>query len=66
MSYTPVTARVLAELIADGGSSLSLAPLDPGRFQGRRFAWPETYDYTILAEHMGRTGTDLQEDHGDE
>ena len=54
MSYAPVTARLLAELIAEGGASIDLTPLDPGRFKGRRYEWPERYDYTILAEFLSR------------
>ena len=56
MSYTPITARLLAELIADGESSIPLAPLDPARFAGKTYEWPETYDYTVLADYLGRTG----------
>ncbi len=56
MSYTPVTARLLAELILDGESSIPLDPLDPARFAGKRYEWPERYDYTVLAEYLGRTG----------
>jgi len=56
MSYTPVTARLLAELIVEGQSSIPLETLDPNRFAGRRYDWPETYDYTVLAEYLNRAG----------
>lgn len=62
MSYVPICARLLAEHLVDGESSLPLTPLDPGRFAGRHFDWPETYDYTILAEVLGRTGDERQAD----
>lgn len=56
MSYTPVTARLLAELIVEGQSSIPLATLDPNRFGSRTYDWPETYDYTVLAEFLNRAG----------
>lgn len=56
MSYAPVTARLLAELIVEGESSIPLDTLDPNRFAGKTYDWPEVYDYTILAEFLGRTG----------
>ncbi|MCK5801412.1 MAG: FAD-binding oxidoreductase [Lentisphaeria bacterium] len=56
MSYTPVTARLLAELIVEGQSSIPLTTLDPNRFGSRTYDWPETYDYTVLAEYLDRSG----------
>jgi len=56
MSYTPVTARLLAELIVEGESSIPLDPLDPSRFAGKTYDWPAEYDYTVLADYLGRTG----------
>jgi hypothetical protein len=56
MSYAAITSRLLAELIVDGGSSIPLQALDPNRFDGRTYTWPEVYDYTILADFLGRTG----------
>lgn len=56
MSWGLVTGKLLAELIAAGGSSISLDTLDPGRFAGRELSWPPEYDYTVLAEFLGRTG----------
>ena len=58
MSYAPVTARLLAELIVEGESSIPLDALNPNRFKGRVYDWPEEYDYTVLAEFLGRTGQD--------
>jgi len=54
MSYCPVTARLLAELIVEGAPSVPLDTLDPGRFAGRTYDWPQRYDYTILAEFLAR------------
>lgn len=54
MSWTPITALLLAELIAEGGSSIPLDDLDPNRFAGKTYDWPEVYDYTILAEFLER------------
>ena len=56
MSWAPVTARLLAELIVEGGTSLPLDHLDPARFAGKSYQWPQTYDYTVLAEYLGRAG----------
>ena len=56
MSWAPVTSRLLAELIVDGGTSIPLGPLDPQRFAGKSYDWPQTYDYTVLAEYLGRVG----------
>ncbi|MBN1676347.1 MAG: FAD-binding oxidoreductase [Kiritimatiellae bacterium] len=56
MSYAPVTARLLAELIAEGDSSIPLDALDPNRFAGISYTWPERYDYTVLAEYLDRAG----------
>lgn len=56
MSYASVTARLLAELIIEGQSSISLETLNPNRFGGKKFEWPERYDYTILADYLGRVG----------
>ncbi len=54
MSWAPVTSRLLAELIVEGGSSIPLDHLDPQRFAGKSYDWPQTYDYTVLAEYLGR------------
>lgn len=56
MSYASVTARLLAELIVEGQSSLPLDTLNPNRFAGKKYHWPEKYDYTVLAEYLSRTG----------
>lgn len=56
MAYTSVTARLLAELVVEGAPSIPLEPLDPMRFAGKKYDWPEKYDYTILAEYLGRAG----------
>ena len=56
MSYAPVTALLLAELIAEGESSIPLCAMDPARFAGKNYDWPQAYDYTVLAEYLGRTG----------
>lgn len=56
MSWAPVTSRLLAELIVEGGTSIPLDPLDPERFAGKSYDWPQTYDYTVLAEYLGRAG----------
>lgn len=56
MAYAPITARLLAELITEGAPSIPLEALDPMRFAGKQYAWPEKYDYTILAEYLGRAG----------
>ena len=56
MSYAPVTARLLAELIVEGQSSIPLNTLDPNRFANRTYDWPMAYDYTVLAEYLNRTG----------
>ena len=55
MSWAPITSRLLAELIVENASSISLDPLDPQRFAGRRYQWPDTYDYTVIAEYLGRS-----------
>ena len=49
-------AKLLAELIVEGESSITLDAMDPARFAGKTFDWPEKYDYTVLAEYRGRTG----------
>ena len=54
MSWAPVTARLLAEPIAEGGTALAQARLDPARFAGQ--CRPQTYDYTGIAEYLGRVG----------
>lgn len=54
MSYAPVTARLLAELIVEGQSSIDLEALSPARFKGQVYRWPERYDYTVLAEYLNR------------
>jgi sarcosine oxidase subunit beta len=56
MSYTPVTARLLAEQIVEGQSSIPLNTLNPNRFSGRTYDWPVRYDYTVLAEYLNRAG----------
>jgi sarcosine oxidase subunit beta len=56
LSWAPVTSRLLAELIVEGGTSIPLDPLDPERFAGRSYQWPQTYDYTVLADYLGRVG----------
>ena len=55
MSYAVVTARLLAELIVEGEASMPLHELDPNRFAGQVYDWPEQYDYTVLAEYLSRT-----------
>jgi len=52
MSYTPVTARLLAELIVDGEPSIPLDVMDPERFAGKTYEWPERYDYRLLAKTL--------------
>jgi glycine/D-amino acid oxidase-like deaminating enzyme len=56
MSWAPVTSRLLAELIVEGDTSIALDHLDPRRFAGKSYSWPRAYDYTVLAEYLGRAG----------
>ncbi len=56
MSWGVVTGKLLAERIVEKESSIPLNTLDPNRFEKMVFNWPETYDYTILADYLGRAG----------
>jgi len=56
LSWGVVTGKLLAQLVAEGESSISLDTLDPARFERKVYDWPKEYDYTILAEYLGRAG----------
>lgn len=54
MSWGVVTGKLLAELITHGEASIPLNTLDPNRFRNQNIRWPDTYDYTVLADFLGR------------
>jgi len=54
MAFVPILSKLCAENILSGAPSMSLDQFDPGRFLGRDIDWPKTYNYTVLAEFLGR------------
>lgn len=54
MSWGVITGKLLAELITLSEPSISLHSLDPNRFSEKNIPWPDNYDYTVLADFLGR------------
>jgi sarcosine oxidase subunit beta len=48
MAWCPICGQLLAELIQQGKTSVPIDIMDPERFQGVAFQWPDRYNYTVL------------------
>lgn len=54
MAFIPYLAKLLSTLVEGGEPERSLEIFDPDRFAHMKIELPETYNYTILADYLGR------------
>jgi len=54
MAFTSIMARLTADAILGREPTLPLGPYDAARFAGVYVAWPERYNYTVLADFLAR------------
>jgi glycine/D-amino acid oxidase-like deaminating enzyme len=53
MCWCPICGKLMAEYILDNGkTSLPLDMMDPERFSGQVFEWPERFNYTVLHNYI--------------
>jgi sarcosine oxidase subunit beta len=53
MAWAAISGKLAAEYICDGGTSLPIDALDPGRFVGRpKIQWPQPYDLTVCHDFL--------------
>ncbi|MFC2145140.1 NAD(P)/FAD-dependent oxidoreductase, partial [Actinomycetota bacterium] len=53
--FCPITGKTIAEYILNNGkTSISIDFLNPERFEGDEFEWPEKYDYNTLADYISK------------
>jgi sarcosine oxidase subunit beta len=54
MAFIAYIAKLLADMVAEKKPEIDLDIFDPCRFQSLDIELPERYNYTILADHLGR------------
>lgn len=54
MAFIPYLAKLLSCLVEEKEPDMSLKIFDPDRFIHMKIELPETYNYTILADYLGR------------
>jgi len=54
MAFIPYLAKLLSELIIHGKSYMDLNIFNPDRFNNLSLNWPIKYNYTIIADFLGR------------
>ncbi len=53
--FCPITGKTIAEYILNNGNtSIPIDFLNPERFEGDVFEWPEKYDYNTLADYLSK------------
>jgi sarcosine oxidase, subunit beta len=53
--FCPITGKTIAEYILnEGKTSIPMDFLNPERFRGDIFEWPEKYDYNTLADYLSK------------
>lgn len=53
MAWCPICGQLIAEVILKNGkTSIPIDIMDPERFSGEVFDWPEKYNYTILHNYL--------------
>jgi sarcosine oxidase subunit beta len=53
MCWCPICGKLMAEFILNNGkTSIPLAMMDPERFRGQVFEWPERFNYTVLHNYI--------------
>ena len=53
--FCPITGKLIAEYILNNGkTSIPIDFLNPERFEGDKFEWPEKYDYNTLVDYLSK------------
>ena len=53
MCWCPICGKLLSEyILEDGRTSVPIDFMDPERFSGEVFEWPEKYNYTVLHNYI--------------
>jgi sarcosine oxidase subunit beta len=54
MAFIPYIAKLLSQMVAEKEMDMDLEPFNPDRYLGVDMNIPEQYNYTILADYLGR------------
>ncbi|OIN96304.1 hypothetical protein AUJ66_06695 [Candidatus Desantisbacteria bacterium CG1_02_38_46] len=54
MAFAPIIGKLVAEDLTQGKPSITLKPFNPERFYNKKISWPDSYNYTVLAEFLER------------
>jgi sarcosine oxidase subunit beta len=54
MAFIPYIAKLLSDIVAEKDPEMDLDIFDPDRFLGVSIELPQRYNYTILADYLGR------------
>jgi glycine/D-amino acid oxidase-like deaminating enzyme len=54
IAFIPYIAKLLSDIVAEKDPEMDLDIFDPDRFLGVSIDLPQRYNYTILADYLGR------------
>jgi sarcosine oxidase, subunit beta len=62
MAWCPICGKLIAEVILNNGyTSIPIDIMDPERFSGEIFEWPEKYNYTVLHNYLAEKEKSVKE-----